>query len=114
MFSTRSALVVMVATCGLLVEAPLSVAAADGEATGQVTVSGKPLAAGKITFHRANGQFLGSQVKDGKYMIDRIPAGTLRVTFEGKGVPPAYTSEATSPLVVEVKEGASTFDFNLK
>lgn len=79
-----------------------------------VTVGGKPLSAGKITFHRDNGQFLGSKLKDGKYTIDRVPAGTLKVTVEGKGVGAAYTFENTTPLVVEVKEGAANFDFNLK
>jgi hypothetical protein len=114
MFLTRSVLVTMVALCGLLVVASPSVVADDGEATGLITVGGKPLASGKITFHRDNGQFVGCKVKDGKYTIDRVPAGTLRVTIEGKGVPPAYTSEDTSALVVEVKKGAATFDFNLK
>ena len=114
MFPTQFVLVAVAAFFGLLVAAAPSAATADGEATGIITVAGKPLAAGKVTFHRDNGQFVGSKVMDGKYIIDRVPAGKLTVTIEGKGVSPAYASEATSPLVVEVKEGAARFDFDVK
>ena len=115
MFPTRSVLVTVVALCGLLVVAAPSVATANGEATGLITLGGKPLAAGKITFHRDDGQFVGSKVKDGKYTIDHLLVGILRVTFEGKGVPVTYTSLKTSPLRVEtVKGSAAKFDFNLQ
>lgn len=100
--------------CGLLVTASPA-AAADGKVSGQVTLDGKPLAAGRVTFHREDGQFVGAKVKDGKYAIDRVPAGTRTVTFEGKGVPAIFTMDSTSPLRVEIKEGESknTFDFAL-
>jgi hypothetical protein len=114
MFPTQSVLVAIVALCGLLVAATPSLATADGEVTGLVTVGGKPLSAGKITFHRENGQFVGSKVKDGKYTIDHVPAGKVKVTVEGKGVETVYSLEKTTPLVVEIKEGATTFDFTLK
>jgi hypothetical protein len=114
MFSARSALVAVVAACGLLSAFAPCATAADAKVTGKITVDGKPLAAGKVTFYFDNGQFVGSKVKDGAYTVDHMPAGTHRVTVEGKGVPPKYSSEDTSELVVEVKEGTSTFDFDLK
>jgi regulation of enolase protein 1 (concanavalin A-like superfamily) len=84
------------------------------EVTGTITIDGKPLIIGKITFHRDNGQFVGSKVKDGKYKVDHVPAGILTVTFEGKDVPVRYASEATTGLVVEVVgEGPNRFTFDL-
>ena len=115
MFATRSAWFAVLALCCLLTSAAPSVANANGGVNGSITLDGKPLAAGKIAFHRENGQFVGSKVKDGKFAIDRVPAGTFRVTLEGKGIPRAYTSEDTSALVVQVVEdNPNRFDFDLK
>jgi hypothetical protein len=100
--------------CGLLSASAPCARAADAKATGKITVGGKPLAAGKVTFHLDNGQFVGAKVKDGEYTVDRVPTGKLKVTVEGKGVPRAFASEDTSTLTVEVTEGAVTFDFILK
>ena len=109
----RLVLLVMAAGCGLgLTTNPAC--AADGKVAGAVAIDGKPLAAGKVIFHLANGQFVGSKVKDGKYAIDRVPVGTQKVTFEGDGVPAKYSLDDKSPLTAEVKEGDGTFDFDLK
>jgi hypothetical protein len=89
------------------------VAATDGKVMGTIIVGGKPLATGRIIFHLDNGQFVGSKVKDGKYVIDRVLVGTRKVTAEGEGVPAKYASEHTSSITAEVKEGTGTFDFNL-
>jgi hypothetical protein len=109
----RPVLLAAAVSCGLVMAAS-SAGAADGKVSGVVTVSGKPLAAGKVVFHLADGQFVGSKVKDGKYAIDRVPAGTRKVTVEGKGVPDKYADGESSPLTVEVKGGDGTFDFDLK
>jgi hypothetical protein len=114
MFVTRFPFVAALALCSLLLLTAPSVAVADGEVAGTIRIDGKPLAGGKIAFHRDNGQFVGSKVKDGKYKVDRVPAGILRVTLEGKGVPLKYASEDTSGLVVEVVEdGPNRFDFDV-
>jgi hypothetical protein len=88
-------------------------ARADEKVSGTVTLQGKPLAEGKVTFYLANDQFVGSKIKDGKYLIDRVPAGTCKVTITGKGVPGKYGTEEASSLTVEVKKGGE-FDFDLK
>jgi hypothetical protein len=88
--------------------------AADAKLSGMVTVKGKPLAVGKVTFHLDNGQFVGSKVKDGKYEIDRVPTGTRKVTVEGEGVPAAYAREEATPLTVEVKEGKGAYDIIIR
>ena len=90
------------------------VRADDGKVTGSVNVSGKPLAAGKIIFHLADGQFVGAKVKDGSYTIDRVPVGARKITVEGKGVPAKYASEDTSALTLEVKKGNAMFDLDLR
>ena len=114
MFATRFVWISMAILGGLLVTSASSVRAADGDATGLITLNGKPLAAGKITFHRDNGQFLGSKVKDGNYTIDRVPTGTLRVTIDGPGVPLKFASEETSGLIVKAEEANNRFDFVLR
>lgn len=114
MYTRRSVLIAMFTVGSLLVPAAAAVAGIDRSATGVIKVEGKLLETGKIAFYRDDGQFVGSKVKDGKYTIDRIPAGTLRVTIEGEGVPNQYATEETTPLVVQLQEGENTFDFDLK
>jgi hypothetical protein len=83
---------------------PAVATAADGKVSGSVAVNGMPLAAGRVILHLDDGQFVGCQVKDGKFAIDRVPAGVRRVSVEGKGVPDRYGPQV-SPLVIEVREG---------
>jgi hypothetical protein len=90
-----------------------SARADDVRASGNVALNGKPLAEGKVTFHLDNGQFVGSKVKDGKYLVDRLPVGTHKVTVEGQGVHAKYGSEATTPLQVKIVEKGE-FHFDLK
>jgi hypothetical protein len=113
MFSARPVLVAVVAACGLLLVSAPCATAGDGKVIGKITLNGKPLAAGKVTFYLDNGQFVGSKVKDGEYTVDRVPAGMRRVTVEGQGIPPTFTSEETSPLQMKVKEGPNTFAIEL-
>lgn len=109
----RLAPVLLLAALWLTAPAPEAMAA-DGKMTGKITLKGKPLAEGKITFYLPNGQFVGSKIKDGKYLIDHMPAGTFKVTVEGKGVPAKFGSEETAFLTVEIKDGGGgEFDFDL-
>jgi hypothetical protein len=88
--------------------------AADNEVTGKITLNDKPLQEGKVTFHLPNDQFIGAKIKpDGTYLIDRVPAGTFKVTIEGKGVPPKYATEEASEIKVTIKKGGE-FNFDLK
>ena len=114
MIALRSVLLVAVALFGQLAAALPAGAAEAFAATGTITLDGKPLASGKITLQREDGQFVGSKVKDGKYAVDCLPAGKFTVTFEGQGVPAKYGNENTSGLVVMVTTGHKVqFDFNL-
>ena len=93
-------------------------AAADpelGTVEGTVTFNGKPVPDGTITFHLPDGQFVGAKIKDGKYRVDRVPAGTAKVTVQSKKfpIPAKFTDEERALLAVEVKAGKGTADFNL-
>ena len=113
MHPMRFVLAVVVATCSLILASSPVAIAADGKVTGLITVRGKPIT-GKVTFH-LDDQFVGSKVKeDGKYTVNRVMVGKYKVTLEGKGVPAKFTAEDITPLTVEVKEGANTFDFELQ
>jgi hypothetical protein len=114
MFSIRSVLIATITACSLFLSPISSAMAADPKASGKITLDGKPLATGKVTYHLDNGQFIGSKVKDGEYKIDHLPPGKYKVTVEGKVVPATYTSEEKTPLVAEIKDAAVNLDFNLR
>lgn len=114
MLRMRTILIAGLAVYGMLGIGTPSMALDDGRASGEITFGDKPLAAGKITFYRDNGQFVGCKVQDGKYLIDHIPIGTHKVTLEGKRVPRQYESDDTTPLVVEVIEGKNVFDLAIE
>ncbi len=116
MKTTLIRLIALVLTLiALLDGGPLAFAADElASLEGHVTLDGKPLESGRIIFHQADGQFFGSKIKkEGKFKMDRIPAGSYRVTVESKGVPEKYTSDENSPLTVEVKSGSNVINFDL-
>src|SRR5580698_4403437 len=102
--NTARLIFVTLMACFLFLACTARSSAADVKVSGKITLDGKPLAAGKVTFHLDNGQFIGSKVKDGAYKIDHLPPGKYKVTVEGKDVPATYTSEEKTPLVVEIKD----------
>jgi hypothetical protein len=113
----RAVLLVLFVACAVLMSA-VRVSAADEELAtveGTVTLNGKPLTDVTITFHLKDDQFVGAKVKDGKYRVDRVPAGMVKVTIESKKVPlpTKYTSEETTPLSVEIKKGKGRVNFDL-
>ncbi len=116
MFTSRHSLVVAVfALLAFLIVGPHA-AAGDktSSVTGKITLDGKPLPGGTIIFYPAgDDQFVGTKIKeDGSFKLDRVPVGKHKVAIESKGVPARYGSK--SALVVEVKEGANQFDFDLR
>ena len=114
MFSIRSSSYCVVTICGLLIAAVPVIATADVLVTGKVSVDGRPLTTGKITFHQRDGQFVGGPVKSGRYNIDRVPAGASIVTIEGKGMEVQHTSQDTSFLEVRiVKDVPNVCNFEL-
>ena len=109
----KPVLAALVATVGLLIASAPAAIAADRTVTGLITVSGKPLAAGRIIYHFCDGQFVGAGVTDGSYTVNRVPVGVLKVTFEGDGVPERFTSPDSSPFCVVVRHCTNTINFCL-
>jgi hypothetical protein len=68
---------------------------ADKSITGAITVAGQPLKDGRIYFYRADGQFLGAFVSNGRFRFERLPVGTYQVTIMGENVPPLYSDMKT-------------------
>ena len=87
-------------------------------ASGNVTLSGKPLAEGELTLVSLNQpkpRVFTAAIKDGKYTLaEAIPPGKYAGAVSGKGVPEKYATAGTSGLTFELTAGASTLDIVLK
>jgi hypothetical protein len=84
--------------------------------SGKVTVSGRPLIDGTITFYPDKGApyaAAGAGVSDGEYLMEMLQPGDHAITLEGEGVPKKYSS-TTSGMRVEVKSGGNCFDIDLR
>jgi hypothetical protein len=64
-----------------------SIQRTEGTMRGFFCVSGKPVHEGRILVHFEDGQFRGTNVVDGRFLLEHVPLGEYRVTFEGKDVP---------------------------
>jgi hypothetical protein len=98
------------------------------QVSGQITLNGKPLPAGNLTF-KLKGSPLATQVgikAEGRYVTDRVPIGTNMVSVETESlqygspslytaIPVKYTEYATSGLEVDIKPGVNeNVNFDLK
>jgi hypothetical protein len=82
---------------------------------GKAIFNGQPLTDSVITFHLDDGQFVGGKIKDGRFLVNRVPPGTVKVTIESKTValPAKFASPETSGLKVEVKGTRVSVNFML-
>jgi len=64
-----------------------SIPRTNGKILGGFVVAGKPVRDARVFIHSADGQFRGAQIVDGMFVVDHVPAGKYRVTFDGQGVP---------------------------
>lgn len=86
---------------------------------GTVTLKGKPLPAGEVTFvtlDQAEPQVFTAAIQsDGQHApAGVVPPGKYAVTVTGKGVPEKYHTTTTSGLRVEVKAPPFVFDIVLQ
>lgn len=112
-------------------------APATGTVSGTITINGKPLTAGQITFQSevGNHDAFSAPITDGHYETGPIPAGPCKVTVihssvakpaasgndlvQARGsrsiaVPDKYGRADSSGLTFTVKSGANTFDRDLQ
>jgi hypothetical protein len=108
-----------------------------GSVRGTITVAGKPLPRGSITFLPGAGDRdpVTAAVIDGVYDTGPMPTGPARITIlhstsapapaggdrvpgqtpaDPLRVPPKYHSPDTSGLSLPVKPGANTFDYDIR
>ena len=108
-----------------------------GSVRGTITVAGKPLPQGSITFLPAAGDRdpVTAAVIDGVYDTGPMPTGAARITImhsmtppapaggdrasrrlpaDTPRVPPMYHSPDTSGLSLPVQPGANTFDYDIR
>jgi serine/threonine protein kinase len=94
-----------------------------GGVAGKVTYRGRPVPAGVVAFHLADGVQGTAEVADGSYRLAKvIQPGTYKVTISsGLGtpgkvllrIPVKYENPATSGLRCEVRPGENTYDIEL-
>ena len=88
--------------------------------TGKVTLQGKPLGDGDISFVSLDKKepkvMTAALAADGTYTAKDVPPGKYAVSVAGAKTktPAKYATTDTSGLTVEVKAGANTFDVELK
>jgi hypothetical protein len=106
-----------------------------GEVSGTVNFDGKPVEDGAINFFPTDGKSptAGDVIKDGKYSINKVPVGNMKVTISGSKVvgkkkvyntpespempvtqellPAKYNDK--SELTFEVKRGANEKNWDL-
>lgn len=101
-----------------------------GDVTGAVTVNGRPLSSGAVTFIGETGQARNAEIQNGRYTVVKPPYGPCTVTVvtappveesTGKAIldaryvelPARYGSPAESGLTVVVTVEPRTFDIPL-
>ncbi len=85
---------------------------------GKVTLAGKPLAEGELTFVSLNQplpRVFTAPIKNGDYKFaEAIPPGKYAAMITGAGVPPKYHLINTAGLMIELAAGANSTDLVLK
>jgi hypothetical protein len=113
----RGVCLFLFAACAVFVGGGPVSAADDELATvgGKVIYNGQSLTDSTITFHLEDGQFVGGRIKDGKFLVKRVPVGTWKVSIESTTVtlPAKFASAEKSGLSVEVKKGQIAVNFML-
>jgi hypothetical protein len=84
-----------------------------GSVRGTVTVAGYPIPKAKIFLHPDGGKTIASRVRDGAFVIEKVPTGTLRVSVEEEGLAKRYADAATSGLSIKIKGGANEVHLKL-
>ena len=80
---------------------------------GTVTLDGKPLPGGTVTFASKDGTTVAAEVKDGAYKT-ALPAGEYGVGVAGPVVPARYGDPQKSAIVVKVAAGRNEINLDLK
>lgn len=110
--------------CVLLLVATTAIAgggqlsAAEGDLAtvgGKAFFNGQPLTDATVTFHLEEGQFVGGRIKNGFFLVKRVPVGTWKVTIESKTVelPAKFASPETSGMSAEITKGRVALNFAL-
>jgi hemoglobin len=87
----------------------------DGEVHGKVTVDGKPLPAGKISYFGADNKPITGDIKDGAYQLSGLKPGAYKITIEGDKINERYKLAETTPLRYKIiKEEKEPLNWELK
>jgi hypothetical protein len=86
--------------------------------SGKVSIDGKPLERGEVTFKSIAATRIG-RVRDGQFKIDNLQPAQYTVTVfaangtHNKAIPARYSEAEQSPLKFEVVSGENACEFEL-
>jgi hypothetical protein len=124
----------LLVACGLLAGGCGGTNYASSTVTGRVTIDGAPVPKGYVTFSPAGstpGPVVAAEIHDGEYHCEKVPQGTVQVTFIAQAAEPtkvflkAKNMEVEVPKDIlppscqqgqdaEVKSGKNELNFDLK
>jgi hemoglobin len=81
---------------------------------GKVSLNGKPVVTGVVSFYGATDVYTGAINKDGEYFVAKLPPGKYAITVGAEGVAKKYGDRNTSGLICEAVAGSQTFNIDLK
>jgi multidrug efflux pump subunit AcrA (membrane-fusion protein) len=88
---------------------------ATGTVKGIVTLNGKPVGKGKVTFHPETGEAIEADLnEDGSYSAKDVPVGSIGVTIKAEGVPAVYADKNKTPFKFQVSRGENVLDMEVK
>jgi hypothetical protein len=87
--------------------------ATEGSIRGTVAFTGYPIPWAKLQLHPERGKTITGRVKAGSFALEKVPAGTHRVSVTGGNLPEQYADPARSGLSIEVDKGANDFRLDL-
>jgi hypothetical protein len=79
-----------------------------------VTLDGKALAKGQVTFTDKDGRTFSGSIEDGTYRLAKVPVGAYEVSVTGHVAPVLHADPNATGFSFQVKQGPNVYDLAMK